>query len=376
MAQSRTRSAESSKSGNAGVYDPSKPFNEQIKALISSTHPTSGPIIVRPFGKRFTIRKQSDLFKNRSEMNAVDGIGTKGLLHWQMNTMEAGAQDAFAMVVDDLIESGHIPTIMQDHIQIQEENQERILRIVRALTELARANTWKMDDAIQRPIIINGGETAIINTLQGIEVGINGTGYAHPQNLVEPSVIRGDVIIGIASSGAHSNGYSFFRKEILGNRGKQLDDKLTRTVTFGEELTKPTRVYLPAIKALLLNASRQHLFPNDVIHGMVHITGGGLSKLKELLPASGKFSIKINADHKLKPQPIFNYSFETGVSSKDMYLRFNNGIGYVVAVDKDYAADTLRILRRHYPADVIGEVIRGPGKVLIDSSYEKRVVKF
>lgn len=351
----------------AAVYDPTKPFNQQIRKLIASTHSEDGPIRVRPFGKRFVVEKASRL-SMFSELQGTDGIGTKGLLHWKMGTEEHGVQDAFAMVVDDLIESGHIPVMLQDHIQIQEEDQSRIIKIVSRLAELCIENGWEsLTDRIVRPIAITGGETAVINTLQGFEVGITGIGYARRGKEIEPRIRAGDRIIGLGSSGIHSNGLSFFREQFFERQQLPLDFMLPWGATIGQELTVPTRVYLGAIKDLL----RQGNDAYEQNHGMVHITGGALSKLRELLPKDNSLNIVLNADHALRPQSIFTYSQERfGVPSEDMYMRFNNGIGYVIAVDRDYAETALKTLRKHVEADIIGGVGPGTGTVIIKSAYE------
>ena len=352
------------------VYNPVKPFNERIRELIKSTHPSGGPIAVSPMGKRFKVRMDSAYWKDYYALTGTDGIGTKGLLHWRMNTMRYGAQDAFAMVVDDLIEGGYAPVTLQDHILMQEESQERIFAIIKALVELSKKNKWKAAGGKSYPIIISGGETAIINTLQGFEIGITATGYAKKGEEIRAEVKSGDLIIGLGSSGVHTNGLSFFREEFFSRRKMQLGSRLPWGATVGEELTVPTNVYLPAIKALM-----ERLKGNQSIHGMVHITGGGISKLKELL--NGNVDIAVRRDHRLEPQEIFRYAHdEFGLSSDKMYSRFNNGVGYVVAVEESCADRALGALKRHFPADVIGEVRKGSGKIAIESQYDRTTVRY
>lgn len=359
------------------LYNTSKPFNEQIRELIKSTHPKQGPIRLSQFGKRFKVCRDQSYWKDFSELTCTDGIGTKGLLHWKMNTLQYGAQDAFAMVVDDLIEGGFVPVTLQDHIQMQEEERSRILTVTKSLVRLAKANKWKYAEKRFNPIIISGGETAIIDTLQGFELGITATGYAKKNQEIRSNAKDGDVIIGLGSSGVHSNGLSFFRDELFAKRKMSLDAELPSGTTMGEELTKPTNVYLPAIKALIDGfADKKGIAANSAIHGMVHITGGGLSKLKELMPGR-KTNIEIHANHDLKPQEIFRYAYEElGVSSQKMYARFNNGIGYVIAIAPENSKYALAVLRKHFKADEIGYVRRGNGKVKIESAYESVVVEY
>ncbi len=359
------------------ICDPTKPFNDQIRRLIVSTHPSDGPIIVVPFGKRFKTIRDAARWKNYDELTGTDGIGTKGLLHWLMGTEQHGAQDVFAMVMDDLIEGGYCPYTFQDHILIQEEDQDRIFKITRALTGLAIENSWRAPDGKVRPIIISGGETAIINTLQGFEVGITGTGFVKRGHEIKARIETGDAILGLGSNGVHSNGLSFFRDELFGRREMSVHDVLPWGKTIGEELTRPTCVYLPAIKELLEEAEREAFNANNLVHGMVHITGGGLSKLRELMPAEKNLDIGLRSDHSLRPQEIFKYAHDVlGMPSEQMYKKFNNGIGYVIAVDSSFAKEALALLGRHFNADAIGSVEKGSGKVRIASQYEQGAVTY
>ena len=358
------------------LYDPSKSFNTQIRALISSTHPKEGPIVVSPFGKRFKIDRDYSYWKDFSELTSTDGIGTKALLHWQMGTFAYGAQDAFAMVVDDLIEGGFVPVTMQNHIQMVEAPQ-KVFALIESLVKLCESNRWEYAKGKSNPIIISGGETAQINTIQGFEMGITATGYARKGSEIVHSARCDDVVIGLGSSGVHSNGLSFFRDELFAKRGMSIETELPWGVTVGEELTRPTNVYLPAIKALIEALSEKgNIAANSAIHGMVHITGGGLSKLKELVPGEA-LDVEMGKQSRLKPQEIFRYAHdELGMPSKDMYRRFNNGIGYAIAVDPSVSKFALAVLRKYFKADIMGDIKKGAGKVAIESEYEPMTVEY
>src|SRR3989344_6789095 len=298
------------------VYDPTKPFNDQVRRLIQETHPKSGPISVTPFGKRVKVSKFGRYWNEYDELTGTDGIGTKGLIHWMAETIPYGVQDAFAMTADDLMEGGFEPVYLQDHLMMQEENESRIFEATMALRDLCIANPWSLFETETYPIVITGGETAIINTMQGFEMGITMTGYSSLTEQIVPNAKDGDVLIGLDSSGLHSNGYSFVRDEMLGKRKMTLDDKLPWNVKVGEELTIPTHVYTPALKELLYD------YKEDV-HGMVHITGGGLSKLKELAP-SKDVDMHVERSRAPVPQNIFFYLHELGCTEEKMYTRFNN----------------------------------------------------
>lgn len=356
-------------------YDPTKPFNDQIKKLIQDTHPKDGPIIFSPCGKRFSMHEDSDYLREYETLDATDGIGTKGLIYWLMFKLTGdvgyiarGSHDAAAMVWDDLIEGNFEPYKLQDHIMMQEENEQAIFALIRELRNLCLENPWEVYLERKSPIIISGGETAIINTLQGFEMGITATGKVKRGEEIISNARPEDVRIGIESSGAHSNGYTFLREEFLEKRGMNLEDKFFDS-TLGEELAKPTRLYLPAIKELLKNNRKD-------VSGMVHITGGAFTKLKELMP-NKDVDIYVTRHTKLKPQPIFYYINKNfSINSESMYKKFNNGIGYVVAM-KPHAVDyALDILNKYFLADIIGEVRHGSGKVLIESQFDKKVIKY
>lgn len=359
------------------IYDPSKPFNVHIRELIKSTQPQEGPIVVSQFGKRFKIDRDQSYWKDFSELTGSDTIGTKALLHWKMNTMEYGAQDAFAMVVDDLIEGGFVPVMLQNQLLIQKEDQKKIFSAIEGLVKLCQNNKWKYAEDKFNPIIITGGETAPINTIEGYEMGITATGYARKGEEILPNAQNGDVILGLASSGVHSNGLSFYRDELFTKRKMSLDTDLPWGITVGKELTRPTNVYLPAIKALIEGLTVQKgIVANKVIHGMVHITGGGLSKLKELSPKRN-LDVEIRRGSSLKPQEIFKYAHdELKVSSQKMYERFNNGIGYVISVDPLVSKYALSILGKYFKADEIGSVKKGYGKVHVESGYDSSTVEY
>ena len=359
------------------VYDPTKPFNEMIRSLIASTHQDGWPMQVKQFGKRFVMIEDSDYWRGYSRMHSNDGIGTKGWLHWLMRTEEHGVHDAFAMVVDDLIESGHVPVYLLDHLQMQEEDGGRIFKIAKELTDLAVSNPWQTANGQMRPIIIAGGETAIINTLKGFELGITATGFVKHSREIRANIREGDMIVGVWSNGVHSNGLSFLREEFSEKKHMALEDRLPWGRTIGEELTAPTHIYLPAIKELIERMDMVAGSANKVIHGMVHITGGGLSKLRELLPRSKDLDIEVGAWNSLPAMNIFRYvQSEFCVPSSEMYKRFNNGIGYVVAMDSKYAHEAAKVIGNRFRVEMIGFVVKGSGKVRIESAYEKKTVEY
>lgn len=348
------------------IYNPAKPYNERIRQLILDTHPQKGPLIVRPDGKRFERLMDGNYWNDFTFKDTSDTIGSKGLLHWLMGTLPNGMQDAFAMVSGDLMEGGFIPFHLQDYVQLQEENDEQIFASVQRLRDLCVENPWETSDGREYPIAITGGDTSVVNTIQGCEIAITATGYVRKGEKIIPDAQPGDSLIGIASNGIHSNGLTFYRDE-LNKKGIGLQTQLS-TIKLGEELVRPTHVYMPALRELIKEI-------RPYIHGMVHITGGGFSKLKELIPEGRYIDAEVSRTHTLKSQEIFWYAFEElGMSSENMYTRFNNGVGYVVTVPPIKVELALSIIRRYFPADVIGHIISGQRRVLVESAYENKTL--
>ncbi|MDE1834042.1 MAG: hypothetical protein KGH64_01755 [Candidatus Micrarchaeota archaeon] len=139
----------------------------------------------------------------------------------------------------------------------------------------------------------------------------------------------------------------------------------------------PTYMYMPALKDLIEKFTDGDLPASRFIHGMVHITGGGLSKLRELISQRRDVDINVSRSHGLNPQDIFWLAHrDLNLSSEQMYTRFNNGIGYVIAVSEEKGAHALEILNAHFDAQAIGRVVEGSGKVEIASKYDSNLLTF
>ena len=166
----------------------------------------------------------------------------------------------------------------------------------------------------------------------------------------KPNIFRsGDVLIGIKSSGLHSNGFTKVR-EVFGKE-------------YRSDFVEPTNIYFDTILAL------EKKFD---IRGMTHITGGAFTKLKNLL---NNTDIKITRNHKLKPQVIFQELYQRGVSDEEMYKTFNCGTGFVLSVNP---AEAEKIISEITPfnADIIGEIIPGTGQVKIESLFSDKEIIF
>ncbi|MBV7301988.1 phosphoribosylformylglycinamidine cyclo-ligase [Corynebacterium sp. TAE3-ERU2] len=271
-----------------------------------------------------------------------DGVGTKLAVAQAMDKHDTIGIDLVAMCVDDLVVCGAEPLFLQDYISVGKVVPEHIAAIVSGIAEGCE----------QAGCALLGGETAEHPGVMGEEeydVSATAVGVVEEEELLGPDRVRdGDVIIGMASSGLHSNGYSLARYVLLESAGLPLDqeiDELERTL--GEELLEPTRIYTKDCLALAAECD---------VRTFCHVTGGGLAgNLVRVLPENMVAEISRSA---WKPQPIFKLISELGkVSREEMEKTFNMGVGMVAVVsaaDRDRALAMLTA--RHVDAWEIGTV--------------------
>ena len=313
------------------MYNPTKPYKKPILDLIKQTWKT--PYVSIENG---IVKKKF----NYPEYHHADGIGTKGIYHWEARTFKNAVLDALAMNLNDLAMAGATPYALVDHIVLPKEDNKAILEIVLHLTQECK----------KRKIAITGGETAIHSNMEGLEISITMLGFVKGQ---KPNQFRpGDSLVGIASNGLHSNGFTKVREVFKKN--------------YNPAFTKPTLVYLDCFLRL-------GLYEKYDVHGMQHITGGAFTKLKDLLDKSDAI---IHRRHRLRPQKIFKEIYKRGVSDNEMYKTFNCGIGFVLSIAPRDAEKIIAQLNTEFKADIIGEVQKGNGKVKIESMFSQKTVKF
>ncbi len=278
--------------------------------------------------------------------SSADGVGTKVAIAQAMDVHHTIGYDLVGMLVDDLVVCGAEPLFVTDYIATGRVVPERIAAIVQGIAEAC----------VEAGAALIGGETAEHPGLLGpdeYDVAGSTTGVVEATRLLGPGRVRpGDVVVAMASSGLHSNGYSLVRHVLLnaegGGAGWSLDrdvDELGRTL--GEELLEPTRIYA---KACLDLARRTRT------HAMSHVTGGGLAaNLERVLPAE----VTVTIDRSTwTPQPIFRLVREVGgVATDDLERTLNMGVGMVAVVDPDDSDHVLRTLAEHEVESwVCGEV--------------------
>ncbi len=293
-------------------------------------------------------------FKGMEEpvlISGTDGVGTKIKLAFLLDKHNTIGIDAVAMCVNDVICCGAKPLFFLDYIAIGKNYPEKVASIVEGIAE----------GCVQSECALVGGETAEHPGLMPVdEYDVAGfcVGIVDKPKMIDGSKLKeGDAIIGIPSSGVHSNGFSLVRKvfgideNTINNTYDELDKPL------GETLLTPTKLYVKPIFALLKEVD---------VKAISHITGGGFYENIPRMLKDG-LTAKIKKDN-IPVLPIFNVIQRVGgISEHDMYNTFNMGIGIALAVDKNDVDKTLEILKANgEDAVVLGEVVKGDEGVILE----------
>ncbi|EPR29875.1 Phosphoribosylformylglycinamidine cyclo-ligase [Geobacillus sp. WSUCF1] len=280
-------------------------------------------------------------------VSGTDGVGTKLKLAFLLDRHDTIGIDCVAMCVNDIIVQGAEPLFFLDYIACGKAVPEKIAAIVKGVA----------DGCVEAGCALIGGETAEMPgmydedeyDLAGFAVGV-----AEKERLITGETIQaGDALVGLPSSGLHSNGYSLVRRIVFEQAKLSLNEIYEPLdVPLGEELLKPTRIY-----AKLLRSVRERF----TIKGMAHITGGGLiENIPRMLPPGIGARIQLGSWPIL---PIFDLLRQKGeLEEEEMFSVFNMGIGLVLAVSPETAAPLVEWLsERGEPAYIIGEVAEGAG---------------
>lgn len=266
-----------------------------------------------------------------------DGVGTKVIVARIMKKFDTVGIDCVAMNVNDLLCIGAEPLAMVDYIAIDKPDEWLLAEIAKGLEEGCRISN----------ITLIGGETAVMPDLvNGFDLAGTAIGWVRKDRVITGEKIEpGDVILALPSSGIHSNGLTLARKVIEVN-GISYFEKFGDK-TLGEELLTPTRIYIDVLK--VINGCE--------IHGLAHITGGGVTKLKRLK------NLKFVIDRPLKPQKIFKFIQELGkIDDDEMYRTFNMGMGFMVIVPESEVEKVKKLVDAHevgYVDDGEGVFVEG-----------------
>lgn len=335
---------------DAGVdIDAGNTAVEMMKQHVRSTYRPEVLGDIGGFGGLFALNARS--YQEPVLVSGTDGVGTKLRLAFMMDKHDTIGIDAVAMCVNDILVQGAEPLFFLDYLAVGKLEPDQAAQIVKGVADGCR----------QAGCALIGGETAEMSgfypvgeyDIAGFAVGI----VDKPKIITGSAIKAGDVILGLPSSGLHSNGYSLVRKvcfeaaalkpeQTIGELGKQL----------GEELLTPTRIYVQAVKPLL---------DKFTIKGMVHITGGGFTEnIPRVLPANCNAVITKG----LWPIPkVFPLLQQWGnIAEQEMYRTFNMGIGMMLVVSAaDEAAVMQDLSARGEAVYRIGEIVAGERKVEI-----------
>ena len=256
----------------------------------------------------------------------TDGVGSKLLLAGELDSIHTVGIDCVAMNVNDLICVGAEPLSFVDYVALDKPDEDLMAKIGMGLAEGCR----------QANCTLSGGETAILPELvHGFDIAGTSVGYVKQKDIIDGTQIsEGDALIGLKSSGPHSNGYTLIRKLFDGDK------------EIGKQLVEPTRIYVKEVMDLIKQVE---------VHGIAHITGGGLDNISRI---NDNFQYVI--DKPLPVPSIFDWLQEKGnIEDKEMYRTFNMGMGMMVIVGEKDAEKALPILGDD--AQIIGSVRNGQG---------------
>lgn len=321
---------------------------EAVSRMKKHVEKTKRPGVIGGLGSFGGMFDLSSLgYKEPVLVSGTDGVGTKLKLAFMMDKHDTIGIDAVAMCVNDILAQGAEPLFFLDYLGIGKAVPEKIEQIVKGVA----------DGCQDARCALIGGETA---EMPGVydeeEYDIAGfaVGVVEKSKVVTGEKIEeGDVLIGLASNGIHSNGYSLVRKILLEQHQLNLHEKYEPlTEILGVELLKPTRIYVRSV----LNVLKKY-----EIRGMAHITGGGFI---ENIPRMLKEGLGAEIDFGSWPiPPIFTFIQEKGnLSQKEMFEVFNMGIGYVLAVEEKSLNEIIQVLEESgEKAYIIGRVQKGNG---------------
>ncbi len=333
---------------------------EQIQSHVASTFGPRVMSLKGGFAGMFRLDYDEKLFK-RNYKNPVlvactDGVGSKVQLAARLKKYDTVGIDLVAMSVNDMLVQGAEPLFFLDYLGIHKLEPAIIAEMVKGVATGCR----------QADCALIGGETAEMpDTYRKDDFDMAGfaVGVVERRKIITGKNIReGNVVLGLGSNGLHSNGYTLVRNICFKESKLKMRDKVEQLdgSVLGDVLLEPTRIYVKSVIKLLWQYKVKR-----VVHGMAHITGGGLvGNIPRILPGNCDAVIKKSSWPRHK---IFNFLQEQGpVEEEEMYRVFNMGIGFVLIVAEDFADSIARKLNR-YGEQVykIGKITTGTGKVVL-----------
>jgi phosphoribosylformylglycinamidine cyclo-ligase len=333
--------AEISTYKEAGVdIDKAEAFIRTIRPLVKSTHRTGVLGEIGAFGGMFHLG--AERYRDPVLVSGTDGVGTKVKIAILMGRHDTIGIDLVAMCANDIIVHGATPLFFLDYLAMGRLETETAVQIIEGITHGCRLAKCSLigGETAEMPGIYQPGDY----DLAGFVVGV----VERDQIIDGSDIAVGHRIIGLASSGLHANGYSLVRRVLFERNSYRVSDEIPQLGgLLGDELLRPTRIYVETVLNLLRDFS---------LSGICHITGGGLTdNLPRILPKSCRAVIRRQS---WPVPPIFHFLKETGnIPETEMLRTFNNGIGLALVVDEKLVADVLlRLKALNENAFLIGEI--------------------
>lgn len=282
---------------------------------------------------------------------STDGVGSKLLIAELMQKFDTVGRDCIAMNVNDVLCVGARPLALVDYIAVEKLEPEILEQIGKGLYEGAKEANISIPagEVAQLKEMVKGAKPGTGLDLVGTCIGT----VALNELVIGQDLTPGDVIIGLGASGIHSNGLTLARRVLLQKQGLQVDSYIPELgCSLGEELLKPTAIYVKEVTALWDQGIRPK--------ALIHITGDGFLNLRRV-----KAEVGFRLRYLPEPQPIFKLIAKSGpVELAEMYRVFNMGVGFCLVVDPDEVERTLKILKPLREAWVLGEVVKDEKKTV------------
>jgi phosphoribosylformylglycinamidine cyclo-ligase len=337
--------------------------DEMVERIWASIQSTFGPRVIDlpgGFAGLFRLDYDEKIFKKNYKspvlVACTDGVGSKVLVAQQMKKFDTLGYDLVAMNVNDMLVLGAEPLFFLDYLAVNKLEPAKVAQIVESI-----AAACKVADCA-----LLGGETAEMPDIykkDDFDMAGFAVGIVERNKIINGSKVEaGDCILGLASSGLHSNGFSLARHICFKKLGLNPDEKIPELENkpLGEVLLTPTRIYVRSVVKML-----NHYKVKQIVHGMAHITGSGLiGNIPRVLPKNCDAVISRSA---WKIPPIFDFLQNAGpVEQHEMFRVFNMGIGFILIVAQDFADSIIRQLARSGETVYnLGTINRGSGKVII-----------
>jgi phosphoribosylformylglycinamidine cyclo-ligase len=329
----------------------------KLPAIMKRTHTPRVMDMPGGFAGLFRLDNSAEFRRNYKEpvlVSGTDGVGTKLKVAIKLGVFDTVGIDLVAMSVNDCLCLGAEPLFFLDYIAMAKDDPELIAGIVKGVS----------DGCVQAGAALMGGETAIMPDMYAVgDFDLAGfcVGVVEKSQIIDGQKVRpGDAVIGVASSGFHSNGYSLVRKVVFEIAKLDVSTQVPElNCTVGQALLEPTKIYTKPVVSLL-----QQFEGESPVHALAHITGGGIAdNLVRVIPENCRVTLQRDS---WKPKPVFGWLQSLAeIERKEMFQVFNMGLGFVLVVD----AQAVDQVRQHLTKEglenwLIGNVTQGDKAVV------------